>query len=110
MKDVVIWIGGFALVIWGINSCSNTEWYKESQRKEAKQFAAAAQPHPIRTADGCTVYEWKDQGGAGTTHYFTRCGPTETVTTERHYMENCGKNCHRDKSEITVTQPKGPPA
>jgi hypothetical protein len=77
---------------------------EEAARAEAERRAAI--PHVIRQADGCKVYTWK---GGGQWHYFTRCSPADTVTTERSYTEkvSCGKNCtkHVPRKEVIVTEP-----
>jgi hypothetical protein len=87
------------LPLFGIVKCTETEWWQESERKKQAQEKADATPHVIREADGCKVYAFKS---GGSYHYFTRCG--STVTTERTYTENCGKNCTRQKSEVIVTE------
>jgi hypothetical protein len=87
------------LPVFGIAKCQQSEWYQASEREKRAQEKADATPHVIREADGCKVYAFKS---GGTYHYFTRCGAT--VTTERIYAENCGKNCTKQKSEVIVTE------
>jgi hypothetical protein len=93
------------LVVSAVASCQNSEWHQRSEAERAEQERRNAIPHVIREADGCKVYAWK---GGDSYHYFTRCGPKETVTTERHYTVKCGhknqQNC--DRKEVTVTEPE----
>jgi hypothetical protein len=101
MDDVwwgVRWIGGpiFVLVV-GISSCTNSQWYRDGQAQEAAQDAADRQPRVIREVDGCKVYAFK----SGHWHYFTRC-PLET-TTEGNRTVRSGKTS-RTESETITTQ------
>lgn len=89
------------LVVSGVVACENSDWNKRQEAERAEQERREAIPHVIREADGCKVYAWK----GGDWHYFTRCSPGDTVTTERHYRESCGKNKTCDRKEITVTEP-----
>lgn len=100
--DAIFSIGkGIAVVgitIFGMHSCFNSEWMKDSERRNAAQAAADAQPHVIREADGCKVYAFK----SGDWHYFTRC--PNTVTTERNYTVTVGKTTqHRQETIVTET-------
>lgn len=91
-----------AIAIFGITSCLDAEWYKESQRRDAAQREADKQPRVIREADGCKVYAFKS---GSDWHYFTRCG--STVSTERNYSvsRQCGKTtCTDKKIETIVTE------
>lgn len=82
--DILKVVVGGALLIFGVYSCSTSKWFLESQARQEAQRAADSKPHVIRsTDDGCKVYAWRDNGGTGAWHYFTRCG--STVTTERNY-------------------------
>jgi hypothetical protein len=88
-----------ALCVFGIYSCSQSDWYKDSERAQEAQKRADETPHVIREADGCKVYAFKS---GDNWHYFTRCG--STVTTERNWTEKCGKNCTTHKSESIATE------
>lgn len=101
MKDFILFVCVCVLVIFGVNSCTNTEWYKEDQREKAAQVAAAAIPHAIRHSPGCTVFAFHANGFE---HYYTQC--ETTTTTERTYTEPCGKNCVKTKQEVIVTKNK----
>ncbi|MDN8037423.1 hypothetical protein [Burkholderia vietnamiensis] len=91
-----------ALCIFGIHSCTTSSWWQAHEAAEAASNAAEAKPHVIRaTEDGCKVYAWRDNGGVGEIHYFTRCG--STVTTERNYTVSHGKTSEH-KTETIVTQ------
>lgn len=98
------WIGnvaGLALVIVGINSCADSEWYKADQREKAAQETQAAKLHIIREADGCKVYAFKS---GERYHYFTKCGLA--TTTESIYNVSCGKNCSKTEVETIITENK----
>lgn len=96
MKEIITLLACTGLLIFGISSCQETEWYKESERQKAIDEQRERTPHVIREADGCKVYAFK----AGDWHYFTRCG--ETVTTERQYEVREGK-ATKKKTETIVT-------
>lgn len=97
--SALIQITIIALGVWGVVSCNQSEWWQESERHREAQERAEQTPHVIREADGCKVYRFKSGGNY---HFFTRCG--DTVTTDRTYTENCGKNCTRTKTEAIVTK------
>jgi hypothetical protein len=105
MKDWIITVCIIAISGLAITSCVKSDWYQDSERATAEDHKREATPHVVREADGCKVYAWKDGNGTGKTHYFTRC-PNATVTTERNYTVNCGKNCTRHESETNVTETK----
>jgi hypothetical protein len=105
MKDVIITLCLLGFVTLGVVKCTQSDWYQHSERATAEEHKREATPHVVREADGCKVYAWKDSGGTGTTHYFTRC-PNAAVTTERNYTVNCGKNCTRHETETNVTETK----
>lgn len=90
-----------ATVIFGVKSCSGSEWNKQAEAQYAARQAADAQPRVIREVDGCKVYTFK---AGDRWHYFTRC-PAQ-VTTESSWTEYCGKGCTSTKTETIVTQPK----
>jgi len=85
-----------ALVV-GVNACTDTEWYKEDQKRDAEARRQAATPHVIREFDGCKVYAFTTDRE----HYFTRCG--STVSTETNFSKSCGKNCTKQDSDTIVT-------
>jgi hypothetical protein len=103
MTELVVTLGIFGLIVFGIKSCNDSEWYQEGQRKQAAQDAADKQPRVIREVDGCKVYAFKSDQW----HYFTRC--PATTTTDRTY-----KDCHQSgkqticetKTEQIVTENK----
>jgi hypothetical protein len=97
MKEIITLLACTGLLVFGISSCQETEWYKESKRQEAIQEQRDRTPHVIREADGCKVYAFKGDGW----HYFTRCG--ETVTTERTYQVKEGKTT-KTKTETIATE------
>jgi hypothetical protein len=99
MKEWTIFACFLLLLIFGIKSCTETEWYKESERADEAQRKADAMPHVIREADGCKVYAFR---GGDTWHYFTRCATT--TTTERHYTQSCGKKCTKQMTEEITTE------
>lgn len=105
MKDAFIAICMIGFCVLGVVKCTQSDWYQESERRTEAEHKREATPHVVREADGCKVYAWKDGGGTGTTHYFTRC-PNATVTTDRNYTVSCGKSCRRDETETTVTETK----
>ncbi|WP_157654163.1 hypothetical protein [Burkholderia ubonensis] len=102
-KDTLVALGMTTLAILGVAKCTNSDWYQESERRRKADERAAATPHVIREADNCKVYAWKDNGGTGTTHYFTKC-PNATVTTDRQYEVKCGKTCTRTETESVTTE------
>lgn len=106
-ESTTLGILGFVIFfVYSLILIEDTEWRKEERKVAEVKRKQEATPHVIRqTADGCKVYAWK---GGEMWHYFTRCSPLDTVTTERHYTVPCGtKNKDRcDKNEITVTEPQ----
>ncbi len=73
-------------------------WADDAAKNIAEQHREET-PHVIRdSGDGCKVYAFRADG----THYFTRCSPGETVTTERNYSERVGK-ANVKKTETIVT-------
>lgn len=101
MIDAIKLVLVFGLAFWGIKSCTDSEWYENSQKERIAREQAAATPHVIREADGCKVYAFFS---GGRDHYFTRC-PDSKTTTESSYTVNCGKNCNRTEVEsIEVTK------
>lgn len=100
MGDALAYIGLAGLTLFGIYSCTNSDWMREQDRQRAAKESADRQPRVIREADGCKVYAFKE--GAHW-HFFTRC-PTST-TTERTYTQACGKTqCQELRSEVIVTE------
>lgn len=97
MKDLLVFVALCALAVFGIQSCSNSDWYRASEREKIAQERADATPHVIRQADGCKVYAFK----SGDWHYFTRCGDGN-ITTERNWTERQGKQTIK-RSETIVT-------
>jgi hypothetical protein len=95
--SIVKGIAVVGITVFGMHSCFNSDWMKETERRNAAQAAADAQPRVIREVDGCKVYTFK----SGDWHYFTRCG--EVVTTERHYDVRVGKTTQH-KQETIVTE------
>jgi hypothetical protein len=94
----------FMAVLAGlIYGCEFSDWGKAQNAAQEAEYRAESKPHIVREVDSCKVYAWRDDGGRGTTHYFTRC-PNSVVTTERNYTEQCGKNCTRHKTETIVTE------
>lgn len=94
-----------AIVIFGINKCTETDWYKANEAENDRRAAARATPHVIRVStDGCKVYAFE---AGGSDHFFTRCAD-QTVTT-RNYTVSCGKNqtCKRTE-EISSENKKDP--
>lgn len=92
------------LLVGGIVSCHQSEWYQAEERvKEAAravQDKADATPHVIREADGCKVYAFK----AGQWHYFTRCeGGT---ITESHHTETTGSGKHANNVDVVEIIPQ----
>lgn len=106
MRDFLIGCLVVVLFVFGLVKAGDwldsTDWGKRHTAESDAREKAARTPRVIREADGCKVYAWQD-GYAGTTHYFTRC-PNATVTTERNYTVNCGKNCTKRMTETTVTE------
>ncbi|MBD1412871.1 MULTISPECIES: hypothetical protein [Burkholderia] len=98
MKTAALWVLIAGACVFGVYSCANSDWYRESERAEAARRHAEETPHVIREADGCKVYAFKS---GENWHFFTRCG--STVTTERSWSESCGKNCTARKSESIAT-------
>lgn len=80
----------FAIPVWGIVSCQNSDWAKENERLNRERQKRLETPHVIREADGCKVYAWKSGEHF---HYFTRC-PNATTTTDRTFEDchNSGKH------------------
>jgi hypothetical protein len=98
MKEVVITVLCCILLIFGVYSCSTSEWYKEDQRKQEVEEKAQQTPHIIRRSDdGCAVYAFKT---GDTYHYFTRCAAT--TVTERNYTEQQGKHTINKTEEIST--------
>jgi hypothetical protein len=100
MKDFIIVISLGALAVFGMYSCSESDWYKKGEAEKAAREAAEREPHIIRKKDGCDVYAFKV---GDTNHYFTKC-PNSMVSTDRQYTVSCGKNCHRQETETIVTE------
>lgn len=105
MKDLFILLIFLALVIFGVKSCNESEWFQASLREKQAQDRANETPHVIREADGCKVYAFL--GGDGLYHYFTRC-PDSKTTTESSYQE-CHTNgktqsCNTLTENIEVTR------
>jgi hypothetical protein len=100
MKDLFIVLVLVCGAAFGIKSCTDSDWYQESERARAKQEAAEREPHIIRKKDGCDVYAFKV---GDTNHYFTKC-PNSMVSTDRQYTVSCGKSCHRQETETIVTE------
>lgn len=83
------------LVIFGVVSCSQSDWFKANQAQQAADRAARQTPHVIREVDGCKVYAFEADGRM---RYFTRC-PGDRTTTESSWTESCGKACTRTRIE-----------
>jgi hypothetical protein len=86
------------LVVIGIVSCNDSEWYKKDQAEKAEAAKRRATPHVIREADGCKVYAFETDRE----HYFTRCG--STVSTETNWSQSCGKSCSKKMSDTITTE------
>lgn len=87
-------------VIYGgcVSTPARNFWAEDAAKNRAEEVRAET-PHVIRdSGDGCKVYAFK----SGDTHYFTRCSPGDTVTTERNYSERVGK-ANVKKTETIVT-------
>ncbi len=94
-------IAACLLVLFGVISCHESNWYQASLVEEKRQAAIAATPHIISSKDGCDVYVFARDGRD---HYYTRC--KDKTTTESTWNESCGKNCTTKKSEEIVTETK----
>lgn len=101
MRDAIALVLVCGLAFFGVKSCSESEWHKNSEKERIAAARARATPHVIREADGCKVYAFHD---GDRDHYFTRC-PDSKTTTESSYTVHCGKNCNRTEVEsIEVTK------
>lgn len=100
MRDILILLAITGGVIFGMKSCTESDWYKAGERDRAAQERAEQTPHVIREKDSCKVYAFK---AGDAYHYFTSC-PNATVTTDRSYTETCGKHCTKQKVETIVTR------
>jgi hypothetical protein len=98
MSDYLTLAAILALSAGLVYGCTMSDWAKREEAERHAQERADATPHVIREADGCKVYAWKGDGW----HYFTKC-PNSTVQTDRHYTEQCGKGCTRNKVESITT-------
>lgn len=99
VQFVVVVVGILALVIFGIKSCQETEWYQAEQAAQNAQRAANAVPRVIAEADGCKTYAFKPTN-EDRWKYFVRCaGPT---TTDNTYTERSGKTTRTVEDSITV--------
>jgi len=101
MRDFLALVAVFGLVVFGINSCQSSDWYKQQEKDRIARERAEQTPHVVREADGCKVYAFKS---GDRYHYFTRC-PENRTATESSYTVQCGKNCTRTETEtIEVTK------
>lgn len=93
------------LVVVGIVSCNQTDWWQGIEREREAERQDMAKPRVIsQSADGCSVYTFQ---AGGDWHYFTRCGAS--VTTDRSYSVPCGKSrCSRVESITTHAEPEEP--
>lgn len=102
MNDLLITIAVLGVILFGVKSCTDSDWYQASERENAALAARKSKPHVVLEADGCKVYAFKSEGRY---HYFTRC-PDSATTTESSYTVTCGKNCTRVETE-TITAQRG---
>lgn len=83
MKAWIITLSVLGLIVFGINSCEQSEWNQQQKRERAERERREQTPHVIREADGCKVYAFKS---GDRYHYFTRC-PDSRTTTESSWEE-----------------------
>jgi hypothetical protein len=95
----------FLAILFGVVSCTQSDWWTKHQAEERKAAYAEAianqKPRLVSEADGCKVYTFK---GGDRWQYFTRCGAT--TTTDNSYKESCGKNCSRVVPVAITTEAK----
>lgn len=97
MKDTIIIIAFCGLVVFGISSCQESEWYKNNERMQEEKRREERTPRLVSEKDGCKVYTFK---GGDQWHYFTRC--QQTTVTDTAIRKTCGKGCA--KTEISSIQ------
>jgi hypothetical protein len=86
-------------LVFGIKSCSETEWYIESKKREAAREAADQQPRVVREIDGCKVYAFKS---GERWHYFTRCPDSRVSTDTNHTVTVKSGKSTSTKTETTT--------
>ena len=84
---------GVATVIYNSDTLEENKKQREAEQEKAKI------PHVTREADGCKVYAFDANNS---THYFTRC-PDSTTVTERNYSTSCGKTSCSKKEVINAS-------
>lgn len=96
MKGLLIFACVIGALVFGIKSCTASDWYQADLQAERQRTEAAKVPRVIREADGCKVYAFKD---GDRWHYFTRC-PNSQTTTDSTYEVRAGKSTRQESESI----------
>ncbi|GAB2471698.1 hypothetical protein GCM10027082_23970 [Comamonas humi] len=84
LKANAIWLAGIVAVIFGVYSCSTSDWHAARERERVADRLQEQTPHLFRDSpDGCKVFRFKAEERW---QYYTRC-PDGKVSTQTNWQE-----------------------